>query len=664
MAAAETAPPPLSIPPPQIEPLSDDDGSSPLSDAPPDRDATPDGLPDHSSIANDDRVSPQSSDDDLSDADDTEAETERLYDTPRVPTRQKDVVLNEQAEGRVYERTPSKLRHHNTTHEDDDDDNDDDPLSDADVSMASSPPAHDVARSAKLPSPSLDLLAEAANQESESRKRKRSSATVETDTEQPLRKRTGSVQAPSAIKENGEPGSGDEDEDTDPTPQSRSGEQSGDETPGGTAADNKHDRSHSSKTRKHTRSGSRRIKEQEAAAAAAAAIDDHAPTEDNLDGIGPDEDAGATGDDEPMADEADEEAEAAHRNEEELERKKIAYEQLAEIEKRFASFREKLFDERMEQLNREEAMLRADQPSHPEYLAMMECVEARRNERTIIANRTFERTMETVDRWAVARRAQIHSQYFQSVRESRERVLAELGQRWYDIQHERRKNANNVPEFGLRFPQNSQQRVRQAMAYNKEVSILSGIAKYEGMPAAPDMRGASSQELEDDFEAMNRSRVRSAQPRVVRPSYADYGGLPFGQGLGPAGEQFLEQTPWANPNHPAHGPLLAQRQHSQTQETSKPSPATITPAPKRKPVPMSAGTISNASNNSPAVPTPSITAPKPAKNVPRNPSTSPEVARAASLLEQTSARSMRAMSGSARPIPPNHEPLPAVGGHT
>ncbi|KAH7026467.1 Sds3-like-domain-containing protein [Microdochium trichocladiopsis] len=664
MAAAETAPPPLSIPQPQIEPLSDDDGSSPLSDAP----------PDHTPAAIDGGASPQSSDDELSDANDTEAETERLYDTPKVPTRQKDVVLNEKAEGRVYERTPSKLRHQDrtNTHDDDDDDeddNDDEPLSDADVSMASSPPAHGSRPPAKLPSPSLDLLAEAAKHEAESRKRKRSSAAADVETEQPLRKRTGSVQAPDADRGEGEPGSGDEDEDVDPTPQSRSGDHSADDTPTATATGSEHDRPHTAKTRKHTRSGSRRLREQEAAAAAAAVPDEHDPTEDTLDGTGPDEEAGHTGDDEPMADEADEEAEAAHRNEEELERKKAAYDQLAEIEKRFASFREKLFEERMEQLNREEAMLRADEPTHPEYLAMMECVEARRNERTIIADRTFTRTMETIDRWAVARRAQIHSQYFQSVRESRERVLAELGQRWYDIQHERRKNANNVPEFGLRFPPTSQQRVRQAIAYNKEVSILSGIAKYEGMPAAPDMRGASSQELEDDFEAINlqRSRVRAPQPRLVRPSYAEYGGLPFGQGLGPAGEQFLEQTPWANPNHPAHGAPLAQRQQSQALDGGKPTVATTTPAPKRnsqKPVPMSAGTISNASNHSPVVPTPSQSVSKASKGAPRNLSTSPEVARAASLLEQTSARSMRAMSGTARPMPPKNEQLPAIGGRS
>jgi len=585
-----------------------------------------------------------------------------------VPQRQKDVVLNEKSEGRVYERTPSKLRHQDraTARDVHHDDNDEDALSDADVSMASSPPAHGSRLSEKPPSPSLNLLAEAANQESESRKRKRSSAAAEIEIEQPVRKRTGSVQGQGVEGEGDDPGSGDEDEDADPTPQTRSGDHSADETPAASAANNEHGRPPLAKARKHTRSGSRRIREQEAAAAAAAAAtDEHDVVEDNIDGTGPDEEAAHTGDDEPMADEADEEAEAAHRNEEELERKKAAYDQLAEIEKRFASFREKLFEERMEQLNREEAMLRAEEPTHPEYLAMMECVEARRKERIIIADRTFTRTMETVDRWAVARRSQIHSQYFQSVRESRERVLAELGQRWYDIQHERRKNANNVPEFGLRFPTNSQQRVRQAIAYNKEVSILSGIAKYEGMPAAPDMRGASSQELEDDFEAINRSRVRVPQPRIVRASYTDYGGLPFGQSLGPAGEQFLEQTPWANPNHPSHGPPLAQRQQSQILEGGKPTSAITTPASKRssqKPVPMSAGTISNASNRSPAAPTPSQTVSKPPKGAPRNPSTSPEIARAASLLEQT--RTMRVVGNPTKSIPPKNEQLPPIGGRS
>lgn len=167
----------------------------------------------------------------------------------------------------------------------------------------------------------------------------------------------------------------------------------------------------------------------------------------------------------------------------------------------------RLYEERLQQLNKEEAMLRSDNPTHPEYLAMMHCINARRDERTRVADQELKLKIEASERWAVARRAQIHSQFFQAIRESRERILAELGQHWYDIQHERRKHANNVPEFGIRFPKSPTQRIRQALSYNKEVSILSGIAKYEGMPAAPDMQGASLQELEDDMEAIGVSNM-------------------------------------------------------------------------------------------------------------------------------------------------------------
>lgn len=165
----------------------------------------------------------------------------------------------------------------------------------------------------------------------------------------------------------------------------------------------------------------------------------------------------------------------------------------------------RLYEERLEQLNREEAMLRADKPTHPEYLAMIHCIDSRRDEKLRVAEKELELHLESLGRWAVARRAQIHSQFYQDVREARERTMAELGQHWYAIQHERRKHANNVPDFGIRYPKNQAQRIRHALSYNKEVSILSGVAKYEGMPAAPDMSGASMQEMEDDFDAMSVS---------------------------------------------------------------------------------------------------------------------------------------------------------------
>lgn len=539
MATGDTAPPPLTIQPPPIEPLSDDDGSSPLSDVE-DKDTDPVELHNINRRLALEREPDVSSVDELSDANDTEAETERLYDTPKNPTRQKDVVLSQTAEGRVYERTPSKLRQQQTTVENANEDDDDDPLSDADISMASSPPAQDTKPPKKLPSPTLDILAEAANQEVESRKRKRP-APIEIEPQEPLRKRNGSV-PPATRKDSAtDPAPGDENASS----RTQSGEHSADEAPTTTAEEAERETveeppsDHEAPPPKMTRSGSKKKKGSEEAA------ETKKTSDESHDKGSAEEEQAHTGDDEPMAEEVDEEAEAAHKNEEErmagtsgswkstganhvmtVERKRAAYEQLAGIEKRFNTFRDRyalpsftlslpitntithdhrLYEERLQKLNEEEAMLRGDNPTHPEYLAMMECIDARRDERIRVADRELELSLESLGRSAVARRAQIHSQYFQATRESRERILAELGQHWYDIQNERRKHANNVPEFGLRYPETQAQRVKNALAYNKEVSILSGIAKYEGMPAAPEMQAASAQELDDDLEAIHVS---------------------------------------------------------------------------------------------------------------------------------------------------------------
>ncbi|KAI1755300.1 Sds3-like-domain-containing protein [Xylaria castorea] len=644
MATGDTAPPLLSIPPPQIEPLSDDDGSSPLSDVE-DKDEDPDGLHDEEHLT---QIDDLSFPDNLSDANDTEAETERLYDTPQQITRHRDVVLDKSADVMVYERTPSKLRQEAKA-SGRSNDHQDTPLSDDDISMASSPPAQPIESPIKLQSPTLDILAEAAaTQDAETRKRKRSSMPTEAiEADHPPRKRADSVPTPSQPTIDGDVTMVDED---DPSLNTHSEEHSADEAVNTAAGDDEPPdepvqeplSDHHRNVRKQTRSSSRKLKGADETAEV------NMPTGESLDGTAPEEDEVHTGEDEHMEVDVDEEAEAAQKNEEErmartlatsldrdtdsaaiVERKKAAFEQLGLIEGRFAAFREKLHEERLEQINKEEAMLRSDNPTHPDYLAMMRCVDARRDERLRIAGRELELKIEASERWAVARRAQIHSQFFQAVRESRERILAELGQHWYDIQHERRKNANNVPEYGIRFPKSQAERIRNALSYNREVSILSGIAKHEGMPAAPDMRGASPQELEDDFDAINSNRHHAPRRTLHRPIYADYGGVPLGEVLGPAGAEFLEQTPWANPNHPSNAHLL-QRQHSnhhdaQLSAVSGVSATTESRRPSHQPNPFAISSDSQPFNGHA----------KPAKNIPRQLTTSPEVTRAASLLEQT-----------------------------
>ena len=147
-------------------------------------------------------------------------------------------------------------------------------------------------------------------------------------------------------------------------------------------------------------------------------------------------------------------------------------------------------------------MLTCENPTHPEYLAMLKCIEERREERIRLSAVELQLRLTVLRNRAVGERAQMMSQFFQGVREAREKVLEELGQEWYEIQQERRRLANTIPDYGIRFPTSKPQAVKQAVAYNKEVSVLSGFAKHVGFPAAPTIHGVTEEELDNDWNVI------------------------------------------------------------------------------------------------------------------------------------------------------------------
>lgn len=145
-------------------------------------------------------------------------------------------------------------------------------------------------------------------------------------------------------------------------------------------------------------------------------------------------------------------------------------------------------------------------PTHPEYLNMKQCLDDRFDKKIGEIDHELIFRIEAHERRAVAIRAQVWGQYFQAVREKREAALEALNRQWYEVQTARR-SAHSLPDFGLLFPKDPVQRVRNAIAYNTEVSTLAGIAKYEGFPAGPELRGASAAEADADFGAIEVSRV-------------------------------------------------------------------------------------------------------------------------------------------------------------
>ncbi|KAM5355736.1 hypothetical protein ACJ41O_002382 [Fusarium nematophilum] len=555
MAATASAPPPLSSPVVGVADLEDSNISSPLSEV----DTKDDNDEDieHMQLDNDDEESTKhspkkkphaasDSDSVLSDAhsdvpsdgNDTEAETERLYDTPK-HQRQRDVVVDQFNEGQIFEHSPSKLRRTANL----DDHNDDESIM-GDEASIDSPTIGGDSPIKPATTHNANLEDEPKN-DSQDRKRKRSPVADQSEPEQPLRKRTGSV--PVAEPETDAPKQVEDTvmQEDEPTPANDS---SGTQTPAEEVEvsprkkaiareDEVIDRT-TRATKKSTRSGSKRK-------AAAADHDTDTGSHDGAHDSARGTDVEHHG--EEVEADVDEEADAATAHDEEMERKHAAYKDWTHIEEMFGIFRDRYAD-RLQRLQEEEQSLVASLPSHPEYLNMRQCLDDRLEQKLREINKELEYRAKAHEKRAVAQRAQIWGQYYQAVREKRERTLEALNQEWYDIQTARR-SAHSLQDCGLLFPKDPAQRVRNAITYNTEVSTLASIAKYEGFPAGPEMMGASPSELEDDLAAIERAKRAHHKPLTQRRE--EYYTPPFDR-LGPAGEQFLRETPWANPNHLVH----------------------------------------------------------------------------------------------------------------
>lgn len=211
------------------------------------------------------------------------------------------------------------------------------------------------------------------------------------------------------------------------------------------------------------------------------------------------EDAEAAEDSEP-GDEND--ADAAMKSEEEQARRMAAMEALTVAEKHFAALRDRLYDEKIATINHELQMLQEAKPVHPELRRQVEAVHKYRDEKFEIEQKLLVYKIGALKTKAVAERSQIHSQYLQTVRDIREQYMERISEQFYSIQRDRLRADTSVTSFTIPFPEKRSQQIIQQTAYNKEVSILSGVAKYVGFPAAPELAASKLKDVEDDIQRM------------------------------------------------------------------------------------------------------------------------------------------------------------------
>ncbi|PYH46658.1 uncharacterized protein BP01DRAFT_293382 [Aspergillus saccharolyticus JOP 1030-1] len=299
--------------------------------------------------------------------------------------------------------------------------------------------------------------------------------------------------------------------------------------------------------------------------------------------------------------------EAAAKMEEESKRM-AAMDSLAILEREFATLRDKIYDERISKLNRELEMLDGPNPTHPEFLRQLDCLARYRDSKIKYEHTLFQYRNEALLNKSLAERAQAHSTYFQRARDIREKHSSMISKQFYSIQHDRFKTDDVSPQHNIPFPTRRSQQIAHQTAYNHEISIMAGIAKYVGFPAAPALSAARPSELEQDLEKMGIS-IETKPPVIQQQTTLPRGtmpAMPLSVFRTSAEEAFLEQTPWANPQHPIHQhQQLSQRPQNRIHENPR-APAYTTPAAQKRVVDIHApnGSASTIAENSSANNTP------------------------------------------------------------
>ncbi|KAK2740406.1 hypothetical protein FQN57_006146 [Myotisia sp. PD_48] len=415
---------------------------------------------------------------------DSEAETERIEESPSRIPNQTSIVLS----GNIYGASPSKLAQSTTYDELDDDDQDEAELS------PSKPPR--TTKSNGFPLGAVPYGNSHSNsQDFLSKKRKRLDNSgrliaAQDNDEEPSRKRRGSIQpeTPASISPFSPPiisrAPMEEDELEEPTVNETSNAQTpltDDALIDGVPPSPKGKRG-----KKDKRKG-KRVKDlyEESIAGeneANSVVDE------------PAEDAAAE------LDEAND-PEAAVKLEE-LAKKTTAMDVLCDLERHFATLRDRIYDERIASINRELAALESPEPTHPEFLRQTNIVQQFCDEKIDYEHLLFSYRLASLCTRSQAEQSQSNSTYFQRARDIREQALDAISEHQYKVQHDRFQSGDPVPEYSIPFPTRLSKQIAQQAAYNHEVSVLAGFAKYVGFPAAPALKSTRHHELEDDFEKM------------------------------------------------------------------------------------------------------------------------------------------------------------------
>jgi hypothetical protein len=155
----------------------------------------------------------------------------------------------------------------------------------------------------------------------------------------------------------------------------------------------------------------------------------------------------------------------------------------------------------LRQVEREIELLEQSNCLHPDFLAQLRCVDERRDQKVKHEDTLLQYNLQSLGIKTVAERQQLHSQYFQDVRQIRDDAIDAGYKELYALQRDRRKFFTDPTDSMLYNPNRAEQ-IRIHTRINHEISLLAGIAKHIGFPAAPDMSVVLQDDAQQDLHQM------------------------------------------------------------------------------------------------------------------------------------------------------------------
>ncbi|KAI5284677.1 hypothetical protein KEM54_001145 [Ascosphaera aggregata] len=200
-----------------------------------------------------------------------------------------------------------------------------------------------------------------------------------------------------------------------------------------------------------------------------------------------------------------------------IRKKASAMDALSNLEKQFMLMKDRVYDERIGNYQKEIDQLINHPEEHAEYQEYISMITANRQQKEEYEKLLLGFRIKSLCVKSEVDRLRIHSSYYQNVRDVREKHLDDIAAMHYRLTQDRFQSSKICPDYVIPFPTRRSQQIAQQAAYNKEVSILAGFAKYVGFPAAPEIMPAKPHECEEDLEKMG-VRFERLAPSSVYPS--------------------------------------------------------------------------------------------------------------------------------------------------